>query len=335
MLLSAAQVNHWVVFYDVKEEDDDGDGWNKDSWFEDRAWLKDKFPLINLPFLVDCATDRVISQTNAITAYLGRELKLLGTTNKDETSQCEELLFEINDLRNLMLDFAYKTDQSTCKEDAQQMIRAANCHFERLENHLKKAYPPARNRTDPSTTVDSSMSSVVHLVNNAFTAPDFHLWEILDQFEGLCKRFDFPNCLGDEATTYLLEPRGEDQKETRRESTAKETVYPYLKEFHDIFIDLPQNKVYRTQYGLDVVTHQQPIRLPYNNPYARFGSCPDPCKTYVRGQDTPWRNRGTILRIHTRTGTGCVDDIEHWDDVEDIGKTGATHRRKQKRDRTE
>ena len=39
MLLSAAQIDHWVVMYDVKD-DCDSAGWDKSSWEADKAWLQ-------------------------------------------------------------------------------------------------------------------------------------------------------------------------------------------------------------------------------------------------------------------------------------------------------
>jgi hypothetical protein len=101
MMLSAAQVNHWVILYDVVEQEDGT--WGKDSYFLDKAWLKEEYnPFMNLPFLVDCTNDRVIVQTNAIFTFLGRELNLLGK-NPQEQSICEELLCEVMDIRNQMM----------------------------------------------------------------------------------------------------------------------------------------------------------------------------------------------------------------------------------------
>ena len=306
MMLSAAQIDHWVVMYDAT---DTADGtWDKSTWLRDKAWLKEKFPLINLPFLVDCAQDCIICQTNAIAMYLGRELKLVGTT-REEISMCEELLCEITDLRNLMIDFAYKTDQSTCKQDAQKLLQDAQKHFERLEHHLMQQYPEASDRfisRDELNTIGFHMKSVCHLIKGKFTVPDFHLWEILDQYEGLCKRFSFPNCLGD-ATTCSEKV---DVIKTWETPTEKNVVFPYLKEFKDSFIHLPANMEYGTKYGLNYVTSHRAIKLPYNNSYARFGSCPDQTQTFVTGQVAPWRNKGEMIEHYTRIGTG----IDYWDD---------------------
>lgn len=294
MLLSAAQVDHWAVMYDAKETAEDG-YFDLSSWSKEKAWIKKEFPLMNLPYLVDCANDRVISQSNAILSYLGRELQMLGTT-KEETSMCEELLCEIMDLRNLMTGFAYKPDQGNCEKDAKELIANANAHFKKLERHLMKQYPDAKERDGVCVT---------HLVGNNFTAPDFHLWEMLDQFEGVCKRFALPNCLGDTTTCC----------DGKVEETDKKSVYPFLKQFCDNFIKLPANNIYALKYGLLVPGTDDDgsdrIVLPYNYPSARFGALPDPTMPYTRGQSESWQGKGIQKNgPYVRIETG----IDHWDD---------------------
>ena len=80
MLLSAAQIDHWVVMYDVQESESSANGWEKSSWLNDKEWLKKDFPLMNFPFLVDCVEHKVLSQTNAILSHMGRQLKMMGHT---------------------------------------------------------------------------------------------------------------------------------------------------------------------------------------------------------------------------------------------------------------
>ena len=134
MLLNALEVNHWTIYYDVLEEEDDenesgssgnaGGGWNKQSWYNDKAWLINEYnPFINLPFLVDVEKQIVISQTNAILTYLNRQeiahrvVQQPAVVTKqafaqqqqqeEEQVKVEELLCEIMDLRNQMVRFAY------------------------------------------------------------------------------------------------------------------------------------------------------------------------------------------------------------------------------------
>lgn len=87
MMLSAARIDHWVVLYDVVENNEEnGGGWDKSTWLRDKEWLKEDFPFINLPFLVDCPDDDetiVVSQTNAILSHLGRELRMFGRSPRE------------------------------------------------------------------------------------------------------------------------------------------------------------------------------------------------------------------------------------------------------------
>jgi glutathione S-transferase len=304
MMLSAAQIDHWVVLYDVQETQE---GWDRSSWFQEKEWLREPYPLINLPFLVDCAHDRVVSQTNAILAYLGRELKMLGTTPV-ETCQCEELLCEIMDLRNKMVKFAYApASPGNDLEDAKELIEQANVHFHKLEQHLILQYPNILERVvdpDEVPSTDFYKKGVCHLVGGKFTAPDFHLWEMLDQFEELCQHYELPSCFGT-ATTNSKEE--------------KTKTFPYLREFLENFIHLPENGTYYAQW------HKE-VKLPLNNPYARFGSDPKPTSgfgTYVRGQDAPWRNLGVIEKHYTK----IESDIDYCDD-EDGGEKIAQKKRK-------
>jgi glutathione S-transferase len=253
MMLSAAHVNHWVVLYDAVE--DDANGWNMDTYVHDKAWLKTEYnPLMNLPYLVDVHHNVVISQTNAIFTYLGRQLGLLGSNPYEETKR-EELLCEVMDLRNQMTRFCYSSDGSLAQ--AQHLRDQARAHFRKLEHHLQQTYP------------DRKHGSICHLVGSKFSAPDFHLFEMLDQFKGLCQFYDLS----------LLED------------------FPLLLEFHANFAALPENAPYLKSF-----CHTQ---LPYNNVMAVFasgGSGGDPdhrvetlLGTYVRGQVANWRKKGVCV----------------------------------------
>ena len=50
--------------------------------------------------------------------------------------------------------------------------------------HLKKIEAVLEIESKKST------AEVVHLVNGKFSAPDFHLFEMLDQFEAFCKTYE-------------------------------------------------------------------------------------------------------------------------------------------------
>mmetsp|Transcript_23563 Transcript_23563/g.33768 ORF Transcript_23563/g.33768 Transcript_23563/m.33768 type:complete len:295 (+) Transcript_23563:31-915(+) len=240
-MLSYAKVNHEVALYDVKETGESG--WSKDSWFDDKGWMKEELnPLMNLPFLVDCQEGMVVNQSNAIMSYVGEELHLMGTTKK-EKALCLEMLCEVMDLRNVMVGFAYGTDGSS--EKAQGLLKRSKGHFNKIGNHLKR-----KGDSEP------------FLVGKGATAPDFHLWEMLDQYMALTKKF--------EMDSYWTE-------------------HEELKNYWEKFGDLHG---YRASFA-----HTS---LPFNNPYAHFGNHPTPGKTYERGTETPWKGKAEISESHSR-----------------------------------
>lgn len=189
-----------------------------------------------------------------------------------------------------------------------------------------KQYPNASKRylgrDELSNATTFRMNSVCHLVGQKFTAPDFHLWEMLDQYEGLCEHYSIPSCLGT-CTTYTEKidsiqmmssiSGGGAPSTTELEIEKKSSIFPYLKEFYVNFILLSANEEYRIRYNLNnnKIVAGDVMKLPYNNPYARFGSDPRTLGKYKRGQDAPWKNRGIVKKTHTaKIGTG----IEYWDD---------------------
>eukprot|EP00567_Pseudictyota_dubia_P006356 CAMPEP_0197434830 /NCGR_PEP_ID=MMETSP1175-20131217/2511_1 /TAXON_ID=1003142 /ORGANISM="Triceratium dubium, Strain CCMP147" /LENGTH=245 /DNA_ID=CAMNT_0042963685 /DNA_START=87 /DNA_END=821 /DNA_ORIENTATION=+ len=179
MMLCAAKCDHTVFLYDVVE---DGDGW-KSGWWKEKPQLIEKYsqPLMNLPFVADRAERRMVCQTNACMAHIAQEVGFWGST-KEEASQCEELLCEIYDVRNIMFYFAYGGDGS--KEVAEKALADAKKHFAKLEAVLK--LKQVKGAPTP-----------VHLVGGKVSAPDFHFFEMLDQYSGLCSCYGLPSLLED------------------------------------------------------------------------------------------------------------------------------------------
>eukprot|EP00545_Synedropsis_sp_CCMP1620_P001076 CAMPEP_0119014880 /NCGR_PEP_ID=MMETSP1176-20130426/10437_1 /TAXON_ID=265551 /ORGANISM="Synedropsis recta cf, Strain CCMP1620" /LENGTH=294 /DNA_ID=CAMNT_0006968125 /DNA_START=79 /DNA_END=963 /DNA_ORIENTATION=- len=241
MMLSAAGVDHWVAMYDALEEGDEG--WIQASWDHDKEWTKKECnPFMNLPYLIDCKEQVIMCQTNAIKTYLGRELDMLGST-KLETAKCEELLCELYDLRNGMVRFAY---DGKMKSKAKQCLASAKPHFNKLEAYLSTAGTPGC------------------LVGTKLSSPDFHLYEMLDQYNLLTEHYKLED--------DMLGP------------------YPKLAAYKKAFEEMPENQVYLNSFLYK--------ELPFNNPYAHFGSDPT-TKVYTRGQATPWKQKG-IVRVENK-----------------------------------
>jgi hypothetical protein len=199
MMLCASKVPFSLFLYDIIEKKGEEGGWDSDYFGAKPGYIKDyKTPLWNLPFFVDRENENVICQTNAVFAYLGRVCNMLGSDIKS-TSQCEQLLCEIYDLRDFVVRFAYGPTDACPKE----MLTNAKKHLSKLESWLELEAKAADKKDEVK---------VVHLVGGKFSAPDFHLFEMLDQVAAFAKYFDLGDLFAD---------------------------YPRLKDFKDGFAALP------------------------------------------------------------------------------------------------
>jgi glutathione S-transferase len=206
------------------------------QWFTTfKPPMKEKNALTNLPYLID--GDVVIAQTNSCLSYLGRKYGLWGNTDL-EISQCEQLLCETYDLRGGMVRMAYS------REFNEEMARNAidgqtTSQLHKLDLWLAQ---------NPQFSAETPF-----LVGGHCTAPDFHLWEMLDQYSTMCR--------------LVL-----------KEDLFAAGKYPNLKLFHEAWLTHPKHQAY-----LNSKLHA----LPFNNLGAKFGSTMDRDRGYVKGTDTP------------------------------------------------
>ena len=275
MMLNAAGVNHWVMHYDAIYEKDGSFGLQ--SWLTDKQLVKDEglCELMNLPFLVVCGEDgnsndddeRVIAQNNAILMYLGRKHNMLGS-NDIELSTCEMFLCELMDLRNNMTNYIYgsigqsKTSEEDLK-DATNVIKGGNRIFDKFELYLS-------NKKKKKTDSNASASSCCYLVGNKISAPDFHCYELIDQYIGLVQFYKL-----DEKKYCICDKEG--------------SRFPNLYQFYIEFAKLPCNKAYiesKTTFN----------GLPYNNPFGRFGTIPGTNDITTPGtKDSEWNKLGVVI----------------------------------------
>lgn len=242
MMLCAAQTPFTLFLYDIAE--DGAAGWTSEYFGAKKGYIEEcGQPLWNLPFCADREARRVVVQTNAVFAHLGRACGMFGD-DAAATSECEQLLCEIYDLRNVMTQAAYGPGDF----DAPAVVAGGRRHLQKLERVLE-AQAPA-----------TGVAPVVHLVSGKFSAPDFHLYEMLDQFQAAA-------------------------------ATAQEDLYaglPRLKAFKEGFAALSENRFY-----LESWLHKE---LPFNNCMAKFGSLPGP-QNYVHGKSASqatWRGKGVV-----------------------------------------
>lgn len=255
MMLCAAKRPFTLFLYDIVE---DGSEWTS-AYFGAKAGYVSEYeqPLWNLPFCVDRREKRVVCQTNAIFAHLGRTYGMYGD-NAIASSEIEQLLSEVYDLRNVMVGYAYGGDSVA----ASSVLEGAKKHLKKLESWLEiQAKKMSAKEETRESACKQTKIQVVHLVDGKFSAPDFHLYEMLDQFEAFAVA------------------AGEDLYGTNLKR---------IKDFKEGFAALPENQFYLNSW-----LHKD---LPFNNCMARFGSLPGP-KTYVHGdsaKDATWRGKGMV-----------------------------------------
>lgn len=207
--------------YDAMKKEDGG--WDISSWMQDaKPALKEKNPLMNLPYICDSegGEEFYVAQTNACFMYLARKLGMAGSTPA-ELSACEQLLCEIMDVRNKVVGTAYDGPANNCAEAASKLFGIVDGMLEKLSLWLQKKGGRA------------------FLVGNSATAPDFHLFEMLDQLNLIAAQFSLDSPVN---------------------------KYSALATFYTEFKALPENQKYLSS----------PLAaLPMNNKMASFGAVED------------------------------------------------------------
>lgn len=211
-------------------------------WFEtEKPALKEKNPLINLPYVID--GDIVVTQTNACLSYVGKKLGLWGRSLVEEI-RCEEYLCEIMDVRNRVIGFSYSSASDIEARASALFAGLASGSLAKLETVL------ANNNTEGESCF---------LIGSAATAPDFHLWEMLDQCDRIATFTKLPSVL---------------------------KSFSSLKTFHEKFASLPGNARY---------FNSRLANLPCNNKSAKsFGATPSG-DLFVLGQEYDWKDSDVVI----------------------------------------
>ena len=165
MMLCAAKLNHVVHMYDLVEDGEHG--WKSGYFVEkETKFIPDYTPFMNLPCFADEHEKIVITQLNACLYYVGNICGMMGQTPLEQTT-CVQYLCEIYDLRTVMTNHVYDG-----KGTSQSVIESGKGHLAKFESLLK-------NKEKKCFTVGDSIS-----------APDFHLFEMIDQYDALQKSID-------------------------------------------------------------------------------------------------------------------------------------------------
>ena len=209
----------------------DGSHWHVEA----KPTLQKINPLINLPYVEvhDENQKILVAQSIACMTLLARVLDMQGS-DKHENSHCEQLLCEIMDVRNKMVQFAY-SQHTNHREVAANLFEstmvADRGHFKKIEIWLESKNASSENP---------------FLVGNNATAPDFALFEMLDQYAELIRFFE-------------IIPSKSRQKVDILEECGKSNLANHYKYF-------------RNSPKLERYFQSQLNDLPFNNKSASFGS---------------------------------------------------------------
>ena len=225
------------IFYKTKAmQTQDGLSVDSSHWHvEAKPALLKINPLINLPYIEAYDEDQkiLVAQSIACMNLLGRVLDMQGS-DKIENSHCEQLLCEIMDIRNKMVQFAY-SQHTNHREVAANLFEstmvADRGHFGKIEIWLESKNASPENP---------------YLVGNKATAPDFALFEMLDQYAELIRFFE-------------LIPGKSEQKGDILEACGKSNLANHYRHFRNS----PKLKSYFQSQLND---------LPFNEKRASFGS---------------------------------------------------------------
>ena len=149
----------------------------------------------------------------------------------------EQLLCEVMDLRNKVVSYAY-SPQGADAAATVTFLEGTKCHLEKLDLWLNAN--KAKGNVGP------------YFVGNAATAPDFHIWEMLDQLANYASVHSVANPV---------------------------QSHPSLVAFHRDFAALPANSRY---FACKL------SQLPQNNIMASIGSLPGPTHGKYNGEPITW-----------------------------------------------
>jgi Glutathione S-transferase, C-terminal domain len=175
MMLCAAKQNFTIYMYDFAEDGETG--W-KSCYYVEKAdsLLPNYTPFMNLPCIIDEQEKIVLTQLNACMHYVGNVLGMFGNTLLEQ-STCLQFLCELYDLRCAMTDFVYGVSGS-----AESTMKRCRDHLAKFDRHLE------------------TKEKKCFTVGDSLTAPDFHLFEMVDQYDHFFKAngcdnlfLEFPN----------------------------------------------------------------------------------------------------------------------------------------------
>lgn len=167
------------VKYEAKKKSKGG--WSAPEWErQDKQSLKEKNPLVSLPYVINHVTGEVVAQSNAVYLYLGRIFSLSGVTQEEQLAN-EQILFHLHgmwmELRDLVYPFKNNQDQDAFVDSLKTFFSVTlPAYHDKLETWLRQRDWPFIAGQQPCTA-------------------DFHVWEWLDQQEAMAREYDYESPL--------------------------------------------------------------------------------------------------------------------------------------------
>ena len=211
----------------------DGSEWHE----KDKIILKKKNSLINLPYLQfnEGGKEKIIAQSITCLTYLGKKFNMFGE-NTEEELQCNQLLQETVDLRNIVTRFAY-----THFENENDELNEASTVFNQVFEHSNAG---KLQKFEHWLSKKNNSETKLFLIGNNISSPDFNLFDTLELYVEFLKYYKFV-------------------KNINSDNFFEQLGFPLVSKFFLNFKTLPKMQKYFNSIL---------YKFPYTNKSAKFGS---------------------------------------------------------------
>ena len=211
----------------------DGSEWHE----KDKIILKKKNSLINLPYLQfsEGGKEKVIAQSITCLSFLGKKFNMFGENTKEEL-ECNQLLQETVDLRNIVTRFAY-----THFENEKDELSEASTVFNQAFEHSNVG---KLQKFEHWLSSKSNEETKLFLIGNNISSPDFNLFDTLELYYEFLKHYKFA-------------------KNINSDNFFEQLGFPLVSKFFLNFKTLPKMQKY---------FNSMLYQFPFTNKSAKFGS---------------------------------------------------------------
>ena len=211
----------------------DGSEWHE----KDKIILKKKNSLINLPYLQfsEGGKEKIIAQSITCLSFLGKKFNMFGENSKEEL-ECNQLLQETVDLRNIVTRFAY-----THFENENDELNEASIVFNQVFEHSNAG---KLQKFEHWLSKKNNSETKLFLIGNNISSPDFNLFDTLELYVEFLKYYKFV-------------------KNINSDNFFEQLGFPLVSKFFLNFKTLPKMQKYFNSIL---------YKFPYTNKSAKFGS---------------------------------------------------------------